>query len=207
MTTLDELEARSHRTGAHREQGNLALAGVLTRANLENCRAAAAEGSPPLVYSSEEATIKYGAYKVYTARAARSRGTPHADQYVYVPYMSHRGHNPCIMKIQHLFLVRLPGMGWPDDEARIAVGILFDRLSVREGVGLESTYNDDPAAGVCVVPRLIFASTARLAAGYPYAIFLNQIDCPVAHLRGSLGSTFITVTKMGFHGRLDHERS
>lgn len=78
---------------------------------------------------------------------------------------------------------------------------------MREGVGLESTYNDNPVAGACVVPRMIIASDARLAAGYTWAIFLRQVGCPVSHLRGSQGSTFITVTKMGFHGRLDHERS
>lgn len=207
MSALDVVEARSRRTGAHRVQGVMALAGVLTRATLEDSRAACATDAPPLVYSSEEATIKYGAFRVYTDRGARSRGSAHADQYVYVPFMSRRGHNPCIMKIVHLFLIRLPGMGWPDDEARIAIGTLFDRLAVREGVGLEGTYNDDPAAGACVVPRMLFASRARMLAGYTYAIFLNQINCPVAHLRGSTGSTFITITKMGYHGRLDHERS
>lgn len=204
---LDEMEVRSRRTGAHRVQGEHALAGVLTRSALEESRNTAEQGSPPLVYSAEEATIKYGAYKVYTVRGARTRGSPHADQFVYVPFMSRRGHNPCIMKIKHIFLVRLHGMGWANDEARIAIGVLYDRLAVREGVGLECTYNDDPGAGACVVPRMIFASEARLAAGYTYAIFLSQVNCPVAHLKGSAGSTFITITKMGFHGRLDHERS
>lgn len=106
-------------------EGTLALAGVLTRAKLESYRTTVAAG-PPVVYSAEEATIKYGAYKVYTVRGAASRGSSHADQYVYVPFMSRRGHNPqrCIMKIRHLFLIRLTGMGWPDDEARIAVGTL-----------------------------------------------------------------------------------
>lgn len=206
MNALDSMEARHKRAGAHQVQGRLALAGFLTRFKLDMARAAVGPACRPVAYSGEEATIKYGAYKVYTVRGSRTHGSPHADQYVYVPFMSRRGHNPCVMKIKHMFVIHMPGVGWPADEARIAVGTLYDRLAVREGVGLEASYNDDPAAGACVVPRMIYASDARIRAGYTWGVYLSQIHCPVSHLRGSTGSTFITVSKMGYHGRLEHER-
>ena len=141
-----------------------------------------------------------------TDHGARGQGSPHADQYVYVPFSSSKGHNHCVMRIQHNFVIQLPGMGWPNDEARLAMGIMYDHLRVREGVGLESRYNDEPADGACVVPRMIFASKAKLKAGYTWGVFLRQVNCPVSHLIGSKGSTFITVSKMGMHGRLDHEK-
>lgn len=203
------MAARQRRPASHVTEGDEALAGVLTRELLEGPPAGPLRGvNRAVVYTSEEATIQYGSYQVYTDRAARRRGSRLADQYVYVPFINQAGHNACIMKVKHVCLIRLVGMGWPNDEARIAVGTLYDQLSVRpsHNLGLEAHFQDDITTGPRVYPRLIYASQTRLNAGYKWAVFLHQIRCPVAHLEGDEGSTFVTLTKMGYHGRLDHEQ-
>lgn len=207
MKAVDLMARRQHMPASHVTEGGEALAGVLTRELLEGPPDGTDRGrNRAVVYTSEEATIQYGCFTVYTDKAALKRGSSLADQYVYVPFVNGTGHNACVMKVKHVYLIRLAGMGWPDDEARIAVGKMYDQLSVRTGLGMEDHFSDDLDAGPRVFPRMIYAPRSRMKAGYPWAVFLRQIRCPVAHLPGTEGATFVTLSKMGYHGRLDHEQ-
>jgi len=150
--------------------------------------------------SSDTATIQSGRAIVRTETGSTSHARTKTDFFVYVPFMKKNGQNPCVMHVTQLLLVKKAGMGWLDDEARIAVGTLYDDLRVGTGAGLETEYNDDPTAGACTVPRVLWGKVANMAKGYKWAIHLRQVNCPVVHLHGPTWQAFITTHKMGFHG-------
>lgn len=133
IRVLDAMATKSVRS--HRVQGGLELAGRLTGKHIRGERHAATgrfvhEGitKAPEVFHSHAATIHYGSFFVRTAAGTVAHGQTHTDQYVYVPFRSGRTQNPCVMKIKQLVVVRREGMGWPDDEARLAVGTFWDHL-------------------------------------------------------------------------------
>lgn len=208
LAVLDSMEAKVSRR-AHRVSGPLELAGKLTRNHILGHKdprtglRATVDNEEAEVFWSDTATVQNGAWVVRTEKGSNSHGRTHTDHYVYVPFWAGRSQNPCIMKIDQIVLIRRKGMSWPDDEARLAVGTLWDRLPRREGAGLEQRYNDDPTTGACCVPRALFTSAAQKQKGYPWAVWLRQIHCPVAYIPGVSRDTFVTIGKMGFHGRRD----
>lgn len=202
METLDHMNAKV-KAGQHKVQSEFAIAGLLTAGHIRGRNIAGTVCGAATVFCCDTAQLKWGTYIVRTDKGCAQFGRVHSDQYVYVPFYSRSRHNPCVLKIKQLLLVRQSGFGWPDDECRLAVGVLYDNLVVRAGVGLETTYNDEPSQGSCQVPRILFASKYRLERGYAWAVHLRQIKCPVAHIPGDSGSTFITTNKVGYHGDRD----
>lgn len=194
---------------AQQVQGPLAIAGVLTRKKVMGKRDAVTRKmrKAATVFHSDTASIRHGAFNLRTVRGSHAHGRTHTDHFVYVPFQGSRGkHNPCVMKVEQIVLVKQKKMGWPQDEARLVVGTIYDHLTVREGMGMEKDYHDDPKTGACCVPRFLYAAQSKLASGYPWAVHLHQVNCPVAYLPGSKGDHFVTISKMGFHSRTDLER-
>lgn len=206
---VEALDNMNDARQAHRVSGELAIAGVLTRTKMKGTfdgttgETVYDNNEKPEVFSSDTATIQSGAWVVRTEAGCLSHKRQKTDKYVYIPFRAARGISHCVMKIDQLLLVRLKGMSWRGEEARIAVGTLWDRLAIREGAGLEVTYNDDPTRGACCVPRVLYLSAAKKAKGRRIAVYLRQVHCPCAFYPGPPGETFITVSKMGFHGRRD----
>jgi hypothetical protein len=203
--TLDSMAARTRRR-LHGVVGGLAIAGRLLGHHVRGQR----QADGYMEYSAEVlqapcASIRGGAALVRTEAASAACGRTRGDFYAYVPYMRGARQDACVMRIQHLLLVRCKVTGWPNDEARLAVGTLYDRLTIRAGAGLETKYNDDPAHGACCVPRLLHASQAKLAAGYPWVVHVRQIHCPVVTLSLDTGMSWVTIYKMGYHGVVDSE--
>lgn len=194
---------------SHSVRGPLAIAGVLTEEHVKGeynsilGRREWPQDTPAEVMCSDTATIQSGAWVVRTSAGTESHGREKTDNFVYVPYRSARSLNHCILEIKQILLVRRKGMEWRGDEARLAVGTLWDHLVVRDGAGLETAYNDDPASGACSVPRAVYLSEKRKSMGYPYALFLRQVHCPCVVVPGPPGMTFITLSKMGYPGRRD----
>lgn len=184
-----------------REEGPTALAGVLTPAHIRGTRRLGKVEDAAEVLSSDSATVQNGRATVRTVAGSHSHCRTKTDHFVYIPYMKRGRQNPCVMKVDQLLLVKRPGMGWKDDEARIAVGTLYDKLSIGSGCGLEEDFNDEPAMGACTVPRVLHAKAAQLEQGYPWAVHLRQVHGPVVYLPGTTWSAFVTFSKMGFHGR------
>lgn len=183
-------------------QGEFAVAGRLTAELMTG----GLQGLGPRgrIYVSDSATIKFGAYVINTAKAASARGRVRDDHFVYIPFFKASGKpEACVMEIHTLLRVHQPGMGWPDDEARLAVGKLYTNLQVRKGLGLETAYNDNPARGAYCYPRLLYANQACRENAYTWVVHLRQILCPVCFYAQSAGTTFVTTSKIGFHGRRD----
>ena len=202
LKTLDAMEAKMAGQ-AHRVQGDRAVAGFLRRQEIVGRRGVHGIEDAAEVFYSDSASIGLGAFVVRTIAGSNASGRTRCDQYAYVPFMSGRRHNPCVLEVDQIVLVRKPGMGWPNDEARLAVGCLYDHLQVRKGCGLEDKFNDDPARGACVVPRALFLSADRKKHGYKWAVHLNQVYCSCCVITGPSGDTFVTSHKMGYHGRKD----
>lgn len=194
----------------HQVQGDLALAGKLTEKHILGWwntglgRREYPDGVRPIVQVSDTASIQSGAFVIRSVAGSTACLRTHPDQYVYIPFASARGHNACVMRIDQLVLVRRANMGWRNDEARLAVGTLWDHLAVRRGVGLESVYNDDPSRGACRVPRALWLSPLKKAKGYQVVVFIRQIHCPCVYIPDPIdGDIFLTITKMGYRGRKD----
>lgn len=186
-----------------KDRGPLALAGVLNPDHIRGIRQLGIMEGAATVFSSDSATIQNGAVIVRTAAGSRSHARTKTDHFVYIPFMKRGKQWPCVMRIDQILLVNRPGMGWRDDEARIAVGTLFDKLSIGAGGGLEVDFNDDPTITACKVPRLLHATAAQLKQGYPWAVHLRQVYGPVVYLPGTTWSAFITFGKIGYHGSKD----
>lgn len=198
---LDRMMVRQRRMKTN-IAGDLAIAGRLTSETLLGTGGAVANAA--VVHSSTAATIQFGAHVVHTKAGAESKGRTKDDHFVYVPFFKRSGKpEACVMRIKQILLIRKVGMGWVNDEARIAIGRLIPNLQVRSGPGLEDTFNDDPVEKATCVPRLLYASEACLNAGYTWAVLLRQIHCPVCYFKQMGGITFITVSKMGYHGKRD----
>lgn len=191
------------RNRGHQLHGPLAVAGVLTEEHITGYREAGLIKDAAEVFYSDTASIQWGAFLIRTDKGCAAFGRTRTDQYAYIPFMAAHRQNPCVMKISQLLLVKRQGMGWPNGECRLAVGTLYDSLSIRKGAGLEAEYNDDPSREACVVPRALFASRRCLECGYLWAVHMRQINCPVAHIPGTSGDTFLTLSKLGYHGRKD----
>lgn len=209
MTTLDAME-RQVAGRFHRVEGELAIAGKLTSKHIMGTHESTTgatileNGDPTTVWCSDSASIRNGAWVVRTDTGSVSHGRQHSDQYAYIPFRSKGGMNHCVMKIKQFVLVQRTNMGWRGDEARLAVGTLFDHLAVRHGAGLETQYNDDPTSGACCVPRALHATSSKLAKGSDMAVFLRQVHCSCVYIPGKDGcATFMTLSKMGIHGRRD----
>lgn len=199
---LNSMADRGGRQGL-RVEGDLEIARVLTAEKIRGVsRQGRVEGAAQ-VFHSDTATIQSGGALVRTVRGSHSHGRTKTDHYVYVPFMKRTSQNPCIMRIDQLLLVKRADMGWPDDEARLAVGMLYDKISIGTGGGNEVHFNEDPGQGATVVPRILYAKEAQLAQGYPWAVHLRQVHCPVVYLPGPSWSAWVTISKMGYHGRTD----
>ena len=111
------------------------------------------------------ASIKGGGAVVRTAAGSFAHARTKVDYFAYVPFMRNGKHEPCVMYIKQLLLVRRDGMGWVHNEARIATGILYCNLAIMGGAGLETKFNDEPSRGACVIPRVMHANSARMARG------------------------------------------
>lgn len=155
------------------------------------------------VQYSDTATIHSGKFVVRTEKGSSACGRTHTDHFVYIPFRAGQRHNACVMQIDQLLLVKREGMQWRNDEARIAVGTLWDHLSIRRGIGLECGYNDDPAKGPCIVPRALLLTPSRRKKSYRTAVFIRQIYCPCVYIPDPDGDTFVTISKMGYNGRKD----
>ena len=208
ISVLEEMAAKASRS--HRVEGDLALAGLLGEAELRGTfnlgigRYEPKGGISATVLCSESATIQWGAFNIRTVIGTSAKGRTKTDQYAYVPFMAGNRHNACVLEIKHIVLVRRADMGWPNGEARLAVGTLWDHLSIRRGAGLEDRFNDDPNAGACCVPRALWLSPRRRRLGYSHAVHLRQIHCPCVFIPDEVkGDYFITISKMGFNGRRD----
>lgn len=208
VRVLDEMTAKAKRK-AHAVRGPLAIAGSLTRKEifgefeLGSGSYTNEDGETAEVSCSDSATIQSGAWVVRTVVGTKSHGRQKTDHYAYVPFRSARSMNHCVMRIDQILLVRRKNMGWRNNEARLAVGMLWDHLAVRSGTGLETSYNDDPTKGACCVPRALFLNERMKGKGTKTAIFLRQIHCPCVFVPGPPGHTFIRLSKMKFHGRRD----
>ena len=214
--TLTAMQDRVH-GGAHEAEGELALAGHLLPHHIRGEDTPDGWSEADVQYASA-ASIRRGAHVVRTAKATEAQRREHFDHYVYVPYMGGRsGNTPnaCVMKVKQIVRIRQAGLGWPDDEAKLAVGIMYDHLPCRHGAGLETRYQDNPQRGATSVPRCMFASDAKLENGYRWAIHLRAIHCTTSHNveewdagtagsdRAHSGLSFWTCSKMGFHGNTE----
>lgn len=195
---------------SHRVQGELELAGILTPKEIQGERSAVTGKivhtdvtNAPMVYHAHSATISHGAFVVRTDSGSSMHGQTHTDQYVYIPFRSGTTHNACVMKIEKIVLVCRENMGWPNNEARLAVGEIWDHLRIGNGAALETMFNDDPVYGSCCVPRVLLRTPSKRKAGYKYVVHLRQIHCPCVYIPDKAGDMFITLSKMGFHGRTD----
>jgi len=199
---LDQMSVKCARR-QHRVTGPLAVAGVLLSHHVSGERTGRGGvlERQASVWHAPCASIGNGAAVIRTQAACQSYGRTNCDYYAYVPFMRGRHQDPCVLLVEHLLLVKCPNMGWPNDEARLAVGTLFDRLAKRQGAGLETRYNDDPDNGACVVPHVLHATRSRLEAGYKWAVHIRQIHCPVVFLPASESCFWITFNKMGYHGK------
>jgi len=202
VDTLDAMEARMARR-AHEVRGSLAIAGKLLRHHILGERVGALVQGAAHVVCSDSATIRRGMFVVRSKRGSAKSGRTKSDHFAYVPFRSGSRPNACVLEIEQILVVRQSGLGWEGDEARLAVGVMYDRLVVRSGGGLESSFNDELTQGACVVPRALFLSARRKKQGYKWAVFLNQIYCPCCVHHADQGDTFLTCSKMGFHGRKD----
>lgn len=202
LDTLEEMESKMARR-AHVVQGPYALAGVLRREGVAGQRTLTGVTGAAEVFWADSASIGQGATVVRTVRGTTARGRTRCDQYAYVPFSSATRHNPCILVVDQLLLVRKSGMGWPGDEARLAVGTLYDHLTIRSGAGLEDEWNDDSTVGPHSTPRVLFLSAKKKRRGYRWAVHLSQVHCTCSFVQGVSGDVFLTSSKMGFHGRKD----
>lgn len=207
VKVLNEMNERA--TRSHQVQGELAIAGVLTGSHITGTwnkgtgQVVHKDGHVATVQYSDSATIQSGAFVIRTEKGSSAYQRTHTDHFVYVPFRAGRRHNACVMQIDQLLLVKRKGMQWRNDEARIAVGTMWDHLTVRRGIGLETEFNDDPALGPCTVPRALLLTPSRRKKGYKMAIFIRQIHCPCVFIPDDDGDTFMTISKMGYHGRKD----
>lgn len=199
---LDTMEARA-RNRAHQVEGELSLAGRLLRKHVLGEAVGVDIVGAADVFCSDTASIQRGASVIRTHTGSMAEGRTRCDHFAYIPFMTGRTQNPCVMNVDQILLVRRSGMGWHDDEARIAVGTLYERLPVHRGAGLQSSYNDDPLQGACVVPSALFLSARDKKRGYTWAVHLSQVHCSCSCIYGVTGDTFLTSHKMGFHGRKD----
>jgi len=137
VKSLDSMEARV-KNGAHQVEGELGIAGRLLRQHvLGVANGAEVEGAAE-VFCADSASIQRGASIIRTETGSGAHGRTRCDHFAYVPFLSGRTQNPCVMHVEQILLVRQAGMGWQNDEARIAVGILYDRLPVHRGAGLRT---------------------------------------------------------------------
>jgi len=188
---------------AHGVLGGQAIAGRLLRTHILGERVGVEVEGAAHVMCSDSASIRCGTCTVRTRLGSMGHGRTRCDHFAYVPFSTRSGHSACVLEIEQILLIRKEGMGWPDDEARLAVGILYAGLPTRSGAGLESSYNDDVTRGSCMVPRALYCSHRRQQQGYKWAVHLHQIHCPCSVHTGNDGVTFLTCSKMSFHGRKD----
>lgn len=190
-------------------QGDLQIGGKLTADHVTGTwdrdagKRVYPQGSIPTVCVSDTATIQSGAFLIRTIDGSSAFQGTHTDHYVYIPFRAGSTHNACVMLVRQLILIKCRGMGWRNDEARIAVGTLWDHLAIRKGAGLEVDFNDDPSRGSCSVPRALLLPPKRKSMGYDHAVFIRQIHCPCVFIPDPDGDMFVTVSKMGYHGRKD----
>lgn len=199
--TLDAMMDREGR-GQHAVHGALALSGKLRGEHVRTQRVDGDVQATATVLTADSASIGGGAAVVRTLAASAAHRRTKCDHYAYVPFQRANRHDPCVLEIKQLLLVRCPGLGWRRDTARIAAGTLY-HATILAGPGLEQSYNDDPRQGACRVPTILRVSGSALENGYPWAVHVHQINSPVIALPGSGNAKdFVTFAKLGFHGAL-----
>lgn len=200
------MEKKLH-DGQHRVIGQHALAGHLREQDVLPQHSGGHVSVAATVRAADSVSIGDGAAVVRTIAGTQSHGRKTLECYVYLPYTRQNGtHNPCVLRVEQLLLVTCPGKGWPDDQARIAVGILCEATVVQGRGGLCVEYNDDASTRARAVPTLL--RLTQSSTRYKWAAHVHQIECPL--IRASLGRTgvagmagvtdFVTFEKMGYHG-------
>lgn len=195
-----------------RIEGDLAIAKKLKKDDIQGYLYGKGYEGCAKVQSSDTASIQSGAALVRTVQGSNSHGRTKTDHFIYIPFMKRsRGcevQQPCIMKVKQILLIEKAGMGWPDNKARLAVGTMYDKLNIAKldadhVAGLETDFNEDATKRAVCVPRVLWAKTEQLLEGYPWAVHLRQVHCPVVHLPGTSWEAFVTFNKIGYHGCTD----
>lgn len=190
------------KNGARMVEGEAALAGRLLRKHIMGVSTAVGVEGAAQVCWSDSATIKRGAFVVRTKVGSRAHGRTRCDHFVFVPFWMGAVFNPCVMEVDQILLVKREGMGWPEDECRLAVGTLYDKLTVCDGGGLQTRFNDS-AVGPRTVPGALRLTSSARSCGYKWAVHLYQVHCTCPVLIDKDGYVFLTSQTMGFHGRKD----
>lgn len=192
-------------------RGALRIAGVVTRTHITGKLVNGQRRGRADVWSADTASIQNGAALIRTAAGCRAHGRTNTDCFVFIPFMCRGRMKPTVMHVKQLLLVKKAGLGWPNDEARIAVGTLYEDLTIAKGVGLETDFNENRHERACCMPRVLKASRAQMTSGYTWAVHVRQIRCPVIHVPGNAPRSMnedgwdalVTYSKMGFHGIVD----
>jgi hypothetical protein len=186
--------------GQHAVEGPLAIAGHLCRADVMPVRNAfGVLDYPADVKCADTASIGQGSTLVQTVRGSRARGRTKCEHWVYIPFTRMNGeHNPCVLRVEQLLRIEMPGKGWDQGIAKIATGELHEAVIV-PSAGCETTYNGDPAQGAVRLPTLL--RVRRSAKPYKYAVYVHQIASSLVYARDSAaGMLFVTFSKMAEHG-------
>ena len=196
------LEAMHHsqERGRHRVDDASAIAGRLREQHVLTQHRQGVAQCAATTHAADTASIGHGAALVRTIAGSRAYGRKQCEHFAFVPFVRANGSlNACVLEIEQLLLVRCPGMGWPDDTARLATGTLYDAAEVVDGPGHCTVYNDDPRLGACTVPTMLRVPSS--SKGYKWAVHLRQVDCPLVCLERQSGArAFFTFHKMGFGG-------
>lgn len=194
--------AREQR-GAHTVVGSRSLAGRLTRQHILGVVQGGQVVGAAEVFHSDSASVRRGEFTIRTKKGSAAFGRTRCDHLAYIPFESDKGVNHCVMLIDQILLVNRGGLDWRDDEGRLAVGVLYDKLSVCSGGGMETGFNDDTSRGKCVIPGALRLTASDKARRYRWAVYVNQIYCTCSCFTDKTGHIFLTSQKMGFHGRKD----
>lgn len=197
-------------------QGELKIAGMLTQQHFQFKTFPEPEGYPVQVFYADTVSVGFQSALVRTERGCTRRyDSTKVDQWVYVPFL--RGpadsavHVPCALHVEQLLLVEADAesraaLGWSEwaGGAKIATGTLYECDAVsNQLIGLVDDFNDDPDKAAIRLPTLL-----RLVegSGYPWAVHIKQIACPLCLLgrrtieNAAAKLIFATIRKTGHHG-------
>ena len=70
-----------------------------------------------IVMMANSASGHCGGSIIRTEVGSFAHGRTKVDHFAYVPFMRNGKHEPCVMHIKQLLMVRRADMGWPENEA------------------------------------------------------------------------------------------
>lgn len=191
-----------HKLGAgqHAVEGSLAIAGHLCKKDVMPVHNALGFVEYPAdVKCADTVSIGLGSALVQTVRGTNSCGRTKCEHWVYIPFTRENGaHNPCVLRVEQLLRIEMPGKGWYNGIAKLATGLLHEAVVV-PSAGCETGYNANPKQGALRMPTLLrVRSTAKR---YKYAVFVHQIASPLVLAKDSAqGMLFVSFSKIGEHG-------